>query len=92
MPRIDLKIVLGKTIRKKRAAAGFSQEGFAEAVGVHRTYLGGIERGERNVSLHNLQRISAALDISLSALIQAAEQALGTQAAGRKGAPPPPSR
>jgi len=46
-----------------------SQEGFADKVGLHRTYVGGIERGERNVSLAILERISDTLDNPLSALI-----------------------
>jgi transcriptional regulator with XRE-family HTH domain len=82
----NLQAALGQTIRKKRTAAGFSQESFAEAVGVHRTYIGGVERGERNVSLHNLQRISEALNISLSALIQAAEKLLEASTTSAKAA------
>jgi transcriptional regulator with XRE-family HTH domain len=82
----NLQTALGQAIRKKRAAAGFSQESFAEAVGVHRTYIGGVERGERNVSLHNLQRISEALNVSLSALIQAAEKLLEASTTSAKAA------
>jgi transcriptional regulator with XRE-family HTH domain len=82
----NLQTALGQTIRKKRTAAGFSQESFAEAVGVHRTYIGGVERGERNVSLHNLQRISEALNVSLSTLIQAAEKLLEASTTSAKAA------
>jgi transcriptional regulator with XRE-family HTH domain len=44
-----------------RAEQGLSQEGLAAACGLHRTYIGGIERGERNVSIDNIERISRAL-------------------------------
>ena len=59
----DLK-QFGNNIRALRKARGFSQEGFADAVGLHRTYMGGVERGERNVSLLNLLKIMRKLEIS----------------------------
>ena len=55
-------------------------------MGVHRTYIGGVERGERNVSLQNLQRISEALNVPLSSLIHAAEKALEAETPGMKSA------
>jgi transcriptional regulator with XRE-family HTH domain len=61
---------LGLAIRRRRTAAGFSQESFAAEVGIHRTYIGAVERGERNVSLHNLIRIAKALRAPLAALIR----------------------
>ncbi len=64
---------LGQVIRQRRKKLGFSQESFAERVGLHRTYIGAIERGERNISLQNLIRISGSLDLSLSSLIALAE-------------------
>lgn len=45
-----------------------SQETFAELVGVHRTYAGSVERGERNIGLDNISRIASALNVSLSEL------------------------
>ncbi len=69
----DMQLRLGRVIREARRKKGYSQESFADAVGLHRTYVGGVERGERNVSLHNLVRIASALDCSLSGLIRAAE-------------------
>jgi transcriptional regulator with XRE-family HTH domain len=75
---------LGRAIRDLRSAAGISQEGLADRCRLHRTYVGGIERGERNVSFSNLLRIAAALGVRPSELLAAAE-ALGApaQAAGR---------
>jgi len=58
----------GKKVRELRQAKGLSQEELAFKVGVHRTYLGGIERGERNPSLKNIAAIAEALGISLSEL------------------------
>lgn len=72
----DLLKALGNTIRQKRAELGYSQEGFAEAVGLHRTYIGAIERGERNVSFINLVKIALALDEAPSQLLSNAESLL----------------
>lgn len=58
--------LLGAEVRRLRSERGHSQEGFADLCGLDRTYIGGIERGERNVSFVNLFRISQALGISLS--------------------------
>lgn len=52
---------------------GFSQEGLAERCGMHRTYVGGIERGERNVSYGNLVKLAAALGVEASELLARAE-------------------
>lgn len=62
-------IVLGKNVRQIRLDNKLSQEKLAEITGLHRTYIGGIERGERNVSVLNLVKISKALDIPLSQLL-----------------------
>ena len=60
----------GKAVRKRRHKLGVSQEEFADLCGLDRTYIGGIERGERNVSLVNIERIAKALRISLSELLR----------------------
>lgn len=65
---------LGNAIRQLRASRDISQEGLAHEAGMHRTYLGGIERGERNPSYRNLVRIAASLDVRLSELIGLAER------------------
>jgi transcriptional regulator with XRE-family HTH domain len=65
-------------IRKSRLANGLSQEAFAARCGVHRTYVGGIERGERNVSFANLLRIADALDVRPAELLNSYERCLHT--------------
>jgi len=62
-------ISLGKAVRKLRSDGGFSQEAFADAVGIDRSYLGGIERGEHNLALMNLIKIASALNINPSELL-----------------------
>ena len=60
---------LGARLRHLRQAQGISQEGLADLAGLHRTYIGGVERGERNISLINLLALGEALGISLSTLV-----------------------
>lgn len=60
----------GKAVRQRRHRLGVSQEAFADLCGLDRTYLGGIERGERNVALVNIEKIARALRISLSELFR----------------------
>jgi len=61
-------IKIGKRIRELRKKKGFSQESFADEVGVDRTYMGGIERGERNMATLNLIRIAKALKVDMGEL------------------------
>jgi len=58
----------GHRVRELRETRGLSQEGLAFRAGVHRTYLGGIERGERNPALKNIAAIAEALGVTLSEL------------------------
>ena len=77
MDRVEphlLQANLGRVIRAERAALGFSQESFAHKVGLHRTYMGAIERGEQNVGVLNLARIANSLRTPLSRLIALAEE------------------
>lgn len=64
---------LGQAIKRRRAAEGISQEELADRAGVHRTYMGSVERGERNVSLDNVERIARALDLPVWQLLKDAE-------------------
>lgn len=59
----------GARVRAARLAKGLSQEGLAEATGLHRTYVGTAERGLRNVSLHNILRLAKALDVAPGQLL-----------------------
>jgi transcriptional regulator with XRE-family HTH domain len=54
----DLQRTVGRNLRAYRLARGISQEAFADVLGVHRTYLGGLERGERNLTLKSLERLA----------------------------------
>jgi len=64
-------------MRARREALGHSQESFAEQISLHRNYYGSVERGERNVSLLNLEKIATGLNMPLSVLIQEAERFSG---------------
>jgi transcriptional regulator with XRE-family HTH domain len=66
----DPKHVVGRAIRKRRLTLRLSQEALAERAGLHWTYIGGIERGERNVSLLNIVRIAKALKVTASDLLR----------------------
>lgn len=61
---------LGKTVRRLRETEGISQEELADRCDLHRTYVGSVERGERNVSLANIVRLAKALKTSPSALLE----------------------
>jgi transcriptional regulator with XRE-family HTH domain len=66
----DPRLQLGRTVRKRRHALGLSQEGLAEKADLHWTYIGGIERGERNVGLLNIVKIAHALGITPARLLE----------------------
>jgi transcriptional regulator with XRE-family HTH domain len=66
----EIRVRFGNALRKKRHEIGVSQEEFADICGLDRTYVDGIERGERNVSLMNLAKITKALKMSLSELFR----------------------
>lgn len=59
---------LGQRIRELRSERGYSQESFADKCGVHRTFMGTIERGESNLSFQNIAKVATTLGISLSTL------------------------
>lgn len=68
-----LQTSLGKAIRTRREALGYSQESFADFIGMHRAYYSSIERGERNLTLTTLARVADGLGMRLSKLIDQAE-------------------
>ena len=63
-------VKFGNRVRDKRAALKLSQEELAELAGVHRTYIGMIERAEKNITLSNIERIARALSVSLDQLLK----------------------
>ncbi len=58
----------GRKVRKLREEQGYSQESFAEKVEIHRTYIGGIERGERNPTITTVYKIAKALGVDIKEL------------------------
>lgn len=59
----ELQRIVGENLRAHRQERGLSQEAFAEVLGFHRTYMGGLERGERNLTLRALERIGDKLGV-----------------------------
>jgi transcriptional regulator with XRE-family HTH domain len=64
------KNVFAENLRKARQTKGLSQEGLAEIANLHRTYVGSVERAERNVSIDNMERLAAAVSVSLPDLLR----------------------
>ena len=67
---VSAKTLFGNRVRELRKKQGWSQEEFAHHVGLDRSYIGGVERGERNISLENICQIAAALGVSPAALFK----------------------
>lgn len=61
---LPLRAILAENMRRERLKRGLSQEALAHACGLHRTYIGSVERCERNISIDNIQRLAAALEVS----------------------------
>lgn len=66
----DIKLKLGRKIREIRVKEGYSQEELASRCGLHRTYISDIERGERNVSVENIEKIAKALKTEANELLK----------------------
>ncbi len=79
----DIAKVLGQRIRNYRTSKGLSQEKLAELSGCHPTYIGQIERGEKNATVESVEKISSALNVSLSKLFEK----LGAQENGVRNIP-----
>jgi transcriptional regulator with XRE-family HTH domain len=69
MAETDILERFGERLRQLRKDCGWSQEQLAEASGLDRSYMGGVERGERNIALRNIEALANALEISLSELM-----------------------
>jgi transcriptional regulator with XRE-family HTH domain len=67
---MDVLLKFGQRVRSKRIDLGFSQEAFADKCKLDRTYISGIERGKRNVSLRNIKIIAKNLGLSISELMK----------------------
>ncbi|MEJ2568118.1 MAG: helix-turn-helix transcriptional regulator [candidate division WOR-3 bacterium] len=70
MKKREILVKFGKKVREERKKLGLSQEALAEKAGVHRTYIGMIERGEKNITLANIQKVSKALKVKISKLTE----------------------
>jgi transcriptional regulator with XRE-family HTH domain len=70
----DIRTAFGAAVRAFREAKGFSQERLADLADIHRTYIGDVERGTRNISLLNMAKIAGALGVRLSELLKQAEK------------------
>ena len=65
----DLQRILGRIVRAYREQRGLSQEAFPDELGLHRTYVGGLERGERNLTLKSVERIAECLGLEPLSLL-----------------------
>jgi transcriptional regulator with XRE-family HTH domain len=71
----ELQRIVGRNIRRLRRERGLSQEDLAAEIGVHRTYMGGVERGERNLTLRSLERLADRLGVSPVGLLEETDSA-----------------
>lgn len=69
MKRVPARLQFAMNLRRVREAHGLSQERLADAAGLHRTYVGSVERGERNISIDNIERLAIALGVTPGALL-----------------------
>ena len=67
---MSLKEIFGKNVRHSRNERKLSQEQLAFLCGLHRTYIGAVERNEKNISIYNIEKIAKALDISPEKLLK----------------------
>jgi len=72
-PARDIRTRFGIVVRARRNELGISQEDFAERAGLHRTYISDLERGQRNVSLENIEKLARALSLSIGDLMKRVE-------------------
>jgi transcriptional regulator with XRE-family HTH domain len=74
---VSIQVAFGQALRARRHVAGLSQEDLADKAGLHRTYVGSVERGERNPSLINIRRLAEAVEVTASDLLADAEKLVG---------------
>lgn len=68
--KLHARMILAKNIRALRGELGWSQEELARKSGLHRTYVGAVERGERNISIDNIERLAKTLNVNPSELFR----------------------
>jgi transcriptional regulator with XRE-family HTH domain len=71
----QLQRTVGRNIRRLRRERGLSQEELADEIGVHRTFMGGVERGERNLTLQTLERLAERLGVDPVSLLEEPDRA-----------------
>jgi transcriptional regulator with XRE-family HTH domain len=67
---ISTREIFAHNLRQVRLAHGISQEALADLAGLHRTYVGSVERGERNISIDNIERLALALGVAPASLLE----------------------
>jgi len=65
----EVLVKFGKKVREERLKLGLSQEQLASRAGVHRTYIGMIERAEKNITLENIEKVAKALKLDINKLL-----------------------
>ena len=71
--KLDIRVRFGFAVKARREELNLTQEDLADKAGIHRTYLSDVERGSRNLSLINIERLAAALSMSLADLFRLVE-------------------
>ncbi len=66
----NVRRIFGENLRRYRRTLSISQEELAEKAGLHRTYIGSVERGERNVSIDNMERLALAVEATIEQLLE----------------------
>lgn len=69
-PHESARLRFARALKAARLAKGISQEALAELAGLHRTYIGSVERGERNIAVDNMEALSTALGLDIAELLQ----------------------
>jgi transcriptional regulator with XRE-family HTH domain len=82
---LSARQIFSQNVRKVRIAKGLSQEDLAELSGLHRNYVGGVERGERNISVDNMDKIAKALSTTIPKLLQNASSSAKSSKGGSRG-------
>ncbi|MEB3295809.1 MAG: helix-turn-helix transcriptional regulator [Synechococcales bacterium] len=67
---LQARNIFAKKLRQIRQMRGLSQEALADLAGLHRTYVGSVERGERNISIDNMERLAIALEVDVTELLK----------------------